>query len=236
MLEVAETVRSTAGLGEDDLDEGRTIRVMIVDDQPMIRKALTATLDLEPGIAVVSTVGDGGEAVRAARAFAPDVILMDMKMPILDGVSATRAILGESPKIRVVALSTFDQDDLVFQAIMAGATGYLLKEATEDELIGAIRAAARGEPRLSPSVAGKILGEFRRVKNAQRADAPLSGDQLTEREKEVLAGVAAGKANRDIARELSLAEGTVKNHVSTILSKLQLRSRTELAVKAVSGR
>jgi len=236
MLEVAKTVRATEGLREDDLDEGGTIRLMIVDDQPMIRKALKSTLDLEPGLAVVSTVGDGAEAVRAARAFAPDVILMDIKMPILDGVSATRAILAENPKIRVVALTTFDQDDLVFQAIMAGATGYLLKDAKEDELVGAIRAAARGEPRLSPSVAGKILGEFRRVKKAQRAETPLAEDQLTEREKEVLAGVAAGKANRDIARELSLAEGTVKNHVSTILSKLQLRSRTELAVRAVSGR
>jgi len=201
----------------------------------MIRKALAALLSSERDITVVASVGDGAEAVRAAKAFRPDVVLMDLKMPILDGIGATRAIVAERPSIHVVALTTFDQDEMVFEAIMAGAVAYLLKDAKEAEIVEAIRAAARGEPRLSPSVATKILGEFRRVK-AQKLEPALAEDLLTEREKDVLAGVASGKGNRDIARELSLAEGTVKNHVSAILSKLQLRSRTELAVRAMSAR
>lgn len=218
------------------MDDAQTIRLMIVDDQPMIRKALAAMLNLERDIVVAASVGDGAEAVRAARAFRPDVVLMDLKMPILDGIAATRAIVAEHPRIHVIALTTFDQDDMVFEAVMAGAAAYLLKDAKEVEIVEAVRAAACGEPRLSPSIATKILREFRRVKSAEQAEPPLAEDLLTDREKDVLAGVASGKGNRDIARDLSLAEGTVKNHVSTILSKLHLRSRTELAVRAVSGR
>jgi len=202
----------------------------------MIRKALAALLDGEPDLTVVAGVADGAEALRAVRAYRPDVVLMDLKMPIVDGVAATRQILAELPRTRVISLTTFDHDELVFEAIMAGASAYLLKDARESEIVEAIRAVARGEPRLSPSIAAKILNEFRRVKGVERAEPPLDEELLTEREKDVLAGVASGKANRDIARDLRLAEGTVKNHVSTILSKLQLRSRTELAVRAVSGR
>lgn len=209
---------------------------MIADDQPLIRKALAAMLNLERDITVVAAVGDGAEAVRAARAFRADVVLMDLKMPILDGIAATRAILAERLGVHVIVLTTFDEDEMVFEAIMAGADAYLLKDAKETEIVEAIRAAAQGEPRLSPSIAMKILSEFRRVKGAEPAGPSLVEDLLTDREKAVLAGVASGKGNRDIARELSLAEGTVKNHVSTILSKLHLRSRTELAVRAVSGR
>jgi DNA-binding NarL/FixJ family response regulator len=218
------------------MDDVRAIRLIVADDQPLIRKALASALSLERDMAIVASVGDGAEAVRAARAFRPDVVLMDLKMPMLDGIAATRAIVAERLGVHVIVLTTFDQDEMVYEAILAGADAYLLKEAREAEIVEAIRAAARGEPRLSPSVAAKILGEFRRVKGAERTGPVLAEDLLTERERDVLAGVASGKANRDIARELSLAEGTVKNHVSTILSKLHLRSRTELAVRAVSGR
>lgn len=214
----------------------RPIRLMIAEDQAMIRKALSALLSLEPDIDVVGAAADGEQAVAAARAYAPDVILMDLKMPRMDGIAATRAILAQAPETRVIMLTTFDSDKLVFEAIAAGAQSYLLKEAEESEILAAVRAAARGEPRLSPSVASKILAEFRRVKAPKLAAPSNDEEPLTEREKDVLAHVAAGKGNREIAREMGLAEGTVKNHVSTILAKLHLRSRTELAIRALSDR
>ena len=218
------------------MSENQPVRLLIAEDQPIIRKALASLLELEPDLAVVATVGDGAEAIRAAQAYCPDVVLMDIKMPRVDGIKATRAILRDNPKIHVIVLTTFESDDLVFEAILAGAQAYLLKDAEECEILEAIRAAVRGEPRLSPRIAEKIIGEFRRVKGPEHAKEPLEEELLTDREKAVLAGVAAGKGNREIARELKLAEGTVKNHVSTILAKLHLRSRTELAVKALSGR
>ncbi len=214
----------------------QSIRLLIAEDQAMIRKAFAALLELEPDLAVVATAADGAEAISAARAFRPDVVLMDIKMPRIDGIAATRDILAENPQTRVIILTTFGTDDLVFEAILAGAQAYLLKDADESEIVAAIRAAARGESRLSPRIAEKILGEFRRVKNPAPSREYCAFDPLTDREKDVLAGVAAGKNNKLIARELGLAEGTVKNHVSTILAKLHLRSRTELAVRALSHR
>ncbi len=218
------------------MTENQPIRLLIAEDQAMIRKAFMALLELEPDITVVASAGDGTEAIRAARAWRPDVVLMDIKMPRLDGIAATRAILQENPETHVIVLTTFETDDLVFEAILAGAKAYLLKDAEESEILDAIRAAVRGEPRLSPRIAEKIISEFRRVKIPERSEAPIEESALTDREKEVLAGVAAGKGNREIAQELKLAEGTVKNHVSTILAKLHLRSRTELAVKVLSTR
>ncbi len=203
----------------------------------MVRKAVAALLAMEPDMDVVATAADGDQAIRAARAFQPDVILMDMKMPRTDGVAATRAIIAENPKAHVIALTTFENDELVFDAFLAGAQAYLLKDAEESEILKAIRAVARGEPCLSPRIAEKILAEFRRIKGGPRGSQPApEGESLTGREKEVLGGVAAGKNNRTIADELGLAEGTVKNHVSTILAKLHLRSRTELAIRALSHR
>ncbi len=213
----------------------KQIRLMIAEDQSVIRKALAALLALEKDIAVVATAADGEQAVSAALAYAPDVVLMDLKMPRMDGIAATRAILAKAPSIRVIMLTTFDADELVFEAVSAGAQGYLLKDAEEAEILSAIRAAARGEPRLSPSIAAKILGEFRRVRTPSKS-ALEDEEPLTDREKDVLNHVAAGKGNREIAREMGLAEGTVKNHVSTILAKLHLRSRTELAIRALSER
>jgi DNA-binding NarL/FixJ family response regulator len=218
------------------LIERQQIRLLIAEDQPLIRKAVVALLELEPDISVVAQAADGVEAIQAARAFRPDVVLMDVKMPRLDGISATRAVLQDNPDAQIIMLTTFETDELVFEAILAGAKAYLLKDAEEKEILETIRAAARGEPRLSPRIAEKIIGEFRRVKFPEKAEAQLEREPLTEREREVLAGVAAGKGNREIAKELHLAEGTVKNHVSAILAKLHLRSRTELAIKALSGR
>jgi DNA-binding NarL/FixJ family response regulator len=221
------------------LSAEQQIRLMIAEDQAVIRKALSALLALEADIEVVATAADGEQAVSAALAYSPDVVLMDLKMPRMDGVAATRAILAGAPQTRVIVLTTFDSDDLVFEAISAGAFGYLLKDAEESEILAAIRGAARGEPRLSPKVASKILTEFRRVRASGRPAAPagVEGEEpLTEREKDVLAHVAAGRGNREIAKEMGLAEGTVKNHVSTILAKLHLRSRTELAIRALSER
>ncbi|WBK00255.1 response regulator [Methylocystis parvus] len=221
------------------MSDREKIRLVIAEDQTVIRKALSALLALEEDIDVVATAADGEQAVAAALTYAPDVILMDLKMPRMDGVAATRAILAKAPQTRVVMLTTFDADELVFEAISAGASGYLLKEAEESEILAAIRGAASGEPRLSPSIASKILAEFRRVKTyVKPAASPGVEDEepLTDREKDVLAHVAAGKGNREIAKEMGLAEGTVKNHVSTILAKLHLRSRTELAIRALSER
>jgi len=212
----------------------KPIRLMIAEDQTVIRKALAALLALEADIDVVATAADGEQAVSAARAFSPDVILMDAKMPRMDGVAATRAILADNPQTRVIMLTTFDNEELIYDAITAGAQAYLLKDSEESEILAAIRAVAKGEPRLSPSVATKILAEFRRVKSPQLS-ALAAGDEepLTDREKDVLALVAAGKGNREIAQEMGLAEGTVKNHVSTILAKMHVRSRTELAIRAL---
>lgn len=212
------------------------LRLLIAEDQAVIRKAIAALLALEPDMNVVAAVADGEQAVLAARAYAPDIVLMDIKMPRMDGVAATRAILAENPRTRIIMLTTFDTDDLVYDAISAGAQAYLLKDSEESEILAAIRAVAKGEPRLSPSVAAKILTEFRRVKSPQRVAPTEDEEPLTQREKDVLTRVAAGKGNREIAVEMSLAEGTVKNHVSTILAKLHLRSRTELAIRALSAR
>lgn len=210
------------------------LRILIAEDQTVIRKAIAALLAFEPDMTVVDAVADGEQAVAAARAYSPDIVLMDAKMPRMDGVAATRAILAANPQTRIIMLTTFDNDDLVFDAMSAGAQGYLLKDSEEAEILAAIRAVANGEPRLSPGVASKILAEFRRVRTQPRVTPLADEEPLTQREKDVLTRVAAGKGNREIAVEMGLAEGTVKNHVSTILAKLHLRSRTELAIRALS--
>ena len=211
------------------------IRLLIAEDQPLIRRALASLFDAEADVEVVAQAGDGAEAVRMARAWSPDVALLDIKMPRLNGIEAARQITQELPGTRVVMLTTFDTDDLVFDAILAGAVGYLLKEAEEREIVATVRDAARGQSRLSPSIARRVLDDFRRIKKPRpAADAEGAGEALTARESLVLDLIVEGKANKDISRALGLAEGTVKNHVSNILSKLHARSRTELAVKALN--
>lgn len=211
------------------------IRLLIAEDQPLIRRALASLFDAETDVEVVAQAGDGAEAVRMARAWSPDVALLDIKMPRLNGIEAARQITGELPGVRVVMLTTFDTDDLVFDAILAGAIGYLLKDTEERDILATVRDAARGQSRLSPSVARLILEDFRRIKKPRStSDGEKASEPLTARESVVLDLIVAGKANRDISRALGLAEGTVKNHVSNILSKLHARSRTELAVKALN--
>jgi DNA-binding NarL/FixJ family response regulator len=211
------------------------IRLLIAEDQPLIRRALASLFDAEADVEVVAQAGDGAEAVRMARAWSPDVALLDIKMPRLNGIEAARQITQELPGTKVVMLTTFDTDDLVFDAILAGAVGYLLKEAEEREIVATVRDAARGQSRLSPSIARRVLDDFRRIKKPRpAANAEGAGEALTARESLVLDLIVEGKANKDISRALGLAEGTVKNHVSNILSKLHARSRTELAVKALN--
>jgi DNA-binding NarL/FixJ family response regulator len=209
------------------------IRIMIAEDQPLIRRALAAMLTAEADIEVVAQAADGSEAIRMARAWRPDVVLMDIKMPRVNGIEATRQICADAPKIQVVMLTTFDADALIFDAILAGAQGYLLKDAEEAEILATVRDVARGQSRLSPAVARRVLDDFRRTR-APTSATQIEGDPLTEREAEILKLIVAGLGNREISEKVGLAEGTVKNRVSSILSKLHARSRTELAVKALS--
>ncbi len=190
-------------------------------------------LSLEPDIEVVAEAADGVEAVEKARARRPDVVLMDIQMPRMNGIAATRTIRQERPQTAVVVLTTYDTDDIVFDAIAAGAQAYLLKDAEEKEILETIRGVMRGETNMSARIATKVISEFRRMK-AQTLPASIEGEtvQLTEREESILALVAQGDGNKEIARKLDLAEGTVKNYVSRILDKLHARSRTELAIKA----
>jgi DNA-binding NarL/FixJ family response regulator len=213
----------------------KTIRLLIAEDQLVTRRALAAIFEALPDFEVVGLAADGAEAVRLAKMEAPDVALLDIKMPRVDGIEATRRMAAEAPTTNVVMLTTFDTEDLVREAILAGAIGYILKDADETEIIETARDAARGLSRLAPTVARKMIEDFRRLRRPVAAASAKSpdGEPLTERETVVLDLISAGKSNRDISVELGLAEGTVKNHVSSILAKLHARSRTELAVKAV---
>jgi DNA-binding NarL/FixJ family response regulator len=221
------------------LTETDHIRILIAENQPLIRRAFAAMLELEPDFTIVAQAADGAEALEAARRWQPDIVLMDVQMPRLNGIAATMQIVRDCPKAQVIMLTTFDTDDLVFDAICAGAQAYLLKDADEEEILETIRAVSRGQSRLSPNVARKVLDEFRRVRRPRPPvgdDESLNGDTLTERENDILHLIVAGKGNKEIAALLKLAEGTVKNYVSRILEKLNVRSRTELAVKALSRR
>ena len=208
------------------------IRVLLVDDQPLFRESLGLLLSVQPDLLVVGEAGNGEEAVRQAAAVRPDVVLMDMRMPVLDGVAATRRVLAVDPRSRVVALTTFDDDEYVFEALRAGAVGYLLKDVSGEKLVEAVRAAARGESFLQPSVAAKVVAEFARLARSGPPNSQPSTEPLSDRELEVVRLVAAGASNREIAAELFIAEGTVKNHLTAILGKLGARDRTQAALKA----
>ncbi|MCO1659400.1 response regulator [Pseudonocardia humida] len=209
------------------------VRVLLVDDQALFREALGTLLSAGGEVEVVGEAGDGDEALRRAAELAPDVVLMDLRMPVLDGVGATRRLRVEQPGVRVIALTTFDDDEDVFAALRAGAVGYLLKDVSSARLVEAVQAAARGESVLQPSVAAKVVARFAQLPEPDPAPRPQPlVVPLSERELEVLRLLADGRSNREIAGELFLAEGTVKNHVTNVLSKLGARDRTQAALRA----
>jgi DNA-binding NarL/FixJ family response regulator len=207
------------------------IRVLIADDQEMIRSGLRLILAAEPDIDVVAEVSDGHDAVAAARRLRPDVTLMDIRMPRLDGLQATRRLLADTaPPTRVVVLTTFDIDAYVYEALRAGASGFLLKNAPAEELVQAIRVVASGEGLLDPAVTRRVIEEFARIPAQTQPPPELAN--LTERELEVLHLVARGLSNAEIATRLHVSEATVKTHVARMLSKLRLRDRVQAVVYA----
>ena len=206
------------------------IRVLIADDQALFREGLRAVLTAN-GVDVVGEASNGVEAVELAAQLRPDVVLMDLRMPVLDGAAATRRIQAAARPPRVIVLTTFDDDDSVFDAVRAGALGYLLKDTSSSKLVEAIELAARGESWLDPAVAAKLVTEFARTAPAGKRDVAADLG-LSERELAVLQRMARGAANKEIAAELRIAEGTVKNHVTSILDKLDVSDRTQAALKA----
>ncbi|MEJ2708675.1 MAG: response regulator transcription factor [Anaerolineales bacterium] len=210
-----------------------TIRVLLVDDQALFREGLETLLSVHKDIQVVGQAGNGQEAVEVATKVQPDVVLMDVRMPILDGVKATSLLKKAQLPCRVIVLTTFDDDEYIFEALRMGAVGYLLKDVASAQLVEAIRAAARGESILEPSVAAKVIAEFTRVSRmVPSAQMEQLIDPLSERELEILLWIARGASNKEIASQLYIAEGTVKNHVTHILDKLGVRDRTQAALKA----
>ncbi len=209
------------------------IKVLIVDDHQVVRQGLRTFLELHDDIEVVGEADDGATAVDLARRLKPDIVLMDLVMPGLDGIAATRQIRAQEGGAQVIALTSFAEDDKVFPAIQAGASSYLLKDVSPDELVDAIRAVQRGEARLHPNIARKLMEQV------ARRDAPSSSDRLvetlTEREREVIRLVAKGQSNQAIAQALVISEKTVKTHISNILDKLDLEDRTQLAIYAIKN-
>jgi DNA-binding NarL/FixJ family response regulator len=203
-------------------------RILIADDQSMVRHGFRMILESEPGLEVVAEAGDGEQAVAACRRFAPDVILMDVRMPGMDGLQATRAILESRTSSRVIILTTFDVDEYVFEALRAGASGFLLKNASPEQLIQAVTVVARGEALLDPAVTRGVIERFAGTPDPPSADL----DELTARERQVLILVARGLTNAEIGDALVVAQGTVKTHVANVLSKLGCRDRTQAVVLA----
>jgi DNA-binding NarL/FixJ family response regulator len=208
-----------------------TVRVVIADDQGMVRSGFTTLLNSEPDIEVIGEAVNGAEAVSRAVALRPDVILMDVRMPVLDGLQATRQITAMIDPPKVLVLTTFDLDDYVYQALRWGASGFLLKDASAEELANAVRVVAAGDALLAPGVTKRLIAEFARL-GAPRGPSRRQLGDLTERETEVLALVARGMSNAEIAGRLVVAEQTIKTHVSRILMKLGLRDRTQAVVLA----
>ena len=213
---------------------GEPVRIVIADDQALVRAGLATLLDSQPGLTVVGQAGTGEEAVHLARKVAPDVVLMDIRMPVLDGLTATRRILSAPPSpgarpIRVVVLTTYDLDEYVYEALRAGASGFLLKHAPPEELLLGVRAAADGGALLSPQVTRRLVAEFAARRPAARRPPPELA-RLTPREREVLDLVICGRSNTEIADTLVVSQSTVKTHLGHILDKLGLRDRVQAVV------
>lgn len=225
--------------GSDSTDAGSAgsgstsnpIRVLLVDDQVLFREGVATLLSVHDDLEVVGEAGDGAEGLELAGRLHPQVVLMDLRMPVLGGVEATRRILARHPEVRVLVLTTFDDDDDVFEALRVGAAGYLLKDSPSARLVEAIRAAARGESFLQPSIATKVLAEFSRLEPRSRRTPELP-EPLSDRELSILRLLARGATNKEIAGSLHLAEGTVKNYVTAILGKLGVTDRTQAALAA----
>ncbi|MFF6805738.1 response regulator [Streptomyces sp. NPDC012616] len=216
-----------------------TIRVLIADDQMMVREGFSVLLNAMPDIEVVGEAVNGREAVHRVRELAPDVVLMDIRMPELNGIEATREIVAADGTAKVLVLTTFDLDEYVYQALRAGASGFLLKDASARQLAHGVRVVAAGEALLAPSVTKRLITEFSKLSDTPgsvRAAVQTSYGDLTERETEVLVLIAQGLSNSEIAERLVVAESTIKTHVSRILVKLGLRDRTQAAVFAYEAR
>ena len=208
------------------------IRVLIADDQQMVRQGFSVLLGAQPGIEVVGQAVDGLDAVAKVAELVPDVVLMDIRMPELGGIEATRRITVERPEIRVLVLTTFDLDEYVYEALRAGASGFLLKDASAEQLAEAVRVVAAGDALLAPGITRRLIAEFSRLDHRPRAPLKSRVGELTERETEVLALIAQGLSNAEIAGRLVVAEQTVKTHGGRILVTLGLRDRTQAAVFA----
>src|SRR5215469_9160005 len=226
---------SSSGAPQDASPHAEPIRTMIVDDHALFRRGLEMVLDSEPDIELVGQASDGAEAVERAAEALPDIVLMDIRMPRSSGIEACRAMKAAAPSMKIVILTISDEEADLFEAIRAGASGYLLKDIPLDEVADTVRAVHGGQSLINPSMAGKLLTEFATL--AKRDDTEpaeeLPAPRLTEREMQVLKLVARGMNNRDIAKELFISENTVKNHVRNILEKLQIHSRMEAVMVAV---
>ncbi|MEU7647693.1 response regulator transcription factor [Streptomyces huasconensis] len=216
-----------------------TIRVLIADDQMMVREGFSVLLNAMPDIEVVGEAVNGREAIERVRELVPDVVLMDIRMPELNGIEATREIVASDDASKVLVLTTFDLDEYVYQALRAGASGFLLKDASARQLANGVRVVASGEALLAPTVTRRLITEFSRLAETPRLSAAVQAQQygeLTERETEVLVLIAQGLSNAEIASRLVVAESTIKTHVSRVLVKLGLRDRTQAAVFAYEAR
>ncbi|MGQ9780200.1 MAG: response regulator [Bacillota bacterium] len=210
----------------------KPIRIVIADDQVLFREGLYTLLSTQADLSVVGEAGNGREVLELVRKHQVDVVLMDLRMPVLDGVAATRELARIDPNCRVIILTTFDDDEYIFEGLRAGACGYLLKDASAEELFSAIRVVAKGESFLQPAVATKVVAELNRLtRRAVPGESELL-DSLSRRELEILRLVASGASNKEIAAALFITEGTVKNHITNILAKLGVSDRTQAAVKA----
>lgn len=226
------------------MTDEQAVKVLVVDDQQLMRDGISSLLSIQDGIQVIGTASNGQEAIEQAIGLTPDVILMDVRMPVMNGITATEQIRRQLPTCQVLMLTTFDDEEDIVKALIAGANGYLLKDIPAQDLAQAVRLAHRGIYQIEPSIAGKLVGVLAKqagsgatssaapAKKENSAQAVAAQFDLTEREMEVLQLIATGATNREIAEELVVSEGTVKNHVSNILSRLGLRDRTQAAIFA----